>query len=280
VSGTSQPVTRIMSSANSTLTWAFATGECGGESWAGLTSSQVASNVQGFVSANRKYIISTGGADGMFTCGSDAGFDAFIQTYYSSNLVGIDFDIEVGQNASVIANLVARVRAAEAKYPNMRFSFTIATLGGNSAASLNSTGLNVLGAIKAAGLKKYYINLMAMDYGSADSSVCTVVNGVCEMGQSAVAAAESLHSHYGVPYNQIELTVMIGGNDVQGETFTIADVSTMTWYVLQKQLGGVHFWSLDRDRDCAPGNASATCNTYGQAGTLGFTNAFIAGLGR
>jgi chitinase len=280
VTGTMRPVTQLMSTFNTTLTWAFATGECGSESWAGLTPAQVASNVQEFVGARKKYIISTGGADGMFTCGSDAGFDTFIQTYYSANLVGIDFDIEVGQSASVIANLVARVQAAEAKYPNLRFSFTVATLGGNAEPTLSSTGANVLAAIQAAGLKRYYVNLMAMDYGSADPSVCTVVNGVCEMGQSAIAASESLHNHYGVPYNQIELTPMIGGNDVRGETFTIADVSTMTWYVLQKQLGGVHFWSFDRDSDCAPGAASSTCNTYGQAGTLGFTNAFMAGLGR
>jgi hypothetical protein len=280
VTGTNQPVTQLMSTANSTLTWAFATGECGGESWAGVTPTQVASNVRHFVSAGMKYIISTGGADGAFTCGSDAGFDAFIQTYYSANLVGFDFDIEIGQSASVIANLVARVQAAESKYPNLRFSLTIATLGGDAEPTLNSTGASVLAAIQAVGLKKYYIDLMTMDYGSADPSVCTVVNGVCEMGQSAIAASESLHNHYGVPYNQIDLTPMIGGNDVQGETFTIADVSTMTWYVLQKQLGGVHFWSFDRDRDCAPGTASSTCNTYGQAGTLGFAKAFVAGLGR
>ena len=168
VTGSNQAVTRLMSTANSTLTWAFASGECGSENWAGLTPAQVASNVQGFVNARMKYILSTGGADGMFTCGSDAGFDTFIQTYYSANLAGVDFDIEGGQSGSVISNLVSRVQAAEAKYPNLRFSFTIATLGGNSEPTLNSTGEAILAAIQAVGLKKYYINLMTMDYGSAD----------------------------------------------------------------------------------------------------------------
>ena len=121
---------------------------------------------------------------------------------------------------------------------------------------------------------------MVMDYGSPSPSICVVVNGACEMGQSAIAAAESLHTHWGVPYNQIELTPMIGGNDTPSEVFTIADVNTMTMYVLQNQLGGVHFWSFDRDTDCSPGSASPTCNSYGTAGTLGFTNAFIQGLGR
>jgi hypothetical protein len=98
------------------------------------------------------------------------------------------------------------------------------------------------------------------------------------MGQSAIAAAQNLHSYYGIPYANIELTPMIGGNDTQGETFTLADVTTMSNWVLQNGLVGVHFWSFDRDNDCAAGSSSPTCNSYGQAGTLGFTNAFISAL--
>ncbi|WP_256260017.1 hypothetical protein [Burkholderia ubonensis] len=33
----------------------------------------------------------------------------------------------------------------------------------------------------------------------------------------------NLHDHWGVPYSQMELTPMIGGNDVAGETVTPAD---------------------------------------------------------
>ena len=32
------------------------------------------------------------------------------------------------------------------------------------------------------------------------------------------------------------------------------------------------------DNDCAPGSASPTCNSYGQAGTLGFTQRFVNNL--
>ena len=61
-------------------------------------------------------------------------------------------------------------------------------------------------------------------------------------------------------------------------TFTLGDVATVAAYAKAKGLGGIHHWSYDRDQDCAPGWASPTCNTYGQAGTLGFTKAFIAAL--
>src|SRR5581483_4301891 len=229
VTGTLQPVLTVMPTNLKTLTWSFASGECGSENWAGIQpSALVAANVQNWVSTGKFYIISTGGQAGVFTCGSDAGFATFINRYNSSSLLGIDFDIEGGQSQDVINNLVQRVKVAQGTFPNLRFSFTLQTLGGNSPNSLNSLGAAVVSAIKAAGLQKYTINLMTMDYGSTSAGNCTIVGGVCEMGQSAIAAAENLHSFYGIPYANIELTPMIGGNDTQGEVFTIPDVSTLS----------------------------------------------------
>ncbi len=101
-----------MPSNNGVLTWAFATGECGQENWAGMTPSNIAANVAAFKAAGKKYILSTGGAAGIFTCGSDDGFASFISRYNSPNLVGIDFDIEGGQTPQQIADLVQRVKVA------------------------------------------------------------------------------------------------------------------------------------------------------------------------
>jgi hypothetical protein len=215
----------------------------------------------------------------VFTCGSDANFTKFIQTYLSTNMIGVDFDIEGGQSQDVINNLVARVKVAQAAYPNLRFSFTLQTLGGNVSPGLNELGVWVMSAIQANSLSKYVIDLMTMDYGSTGPGNCAVVNGACEMGQSAINAVELLHSANGVPYSQIEITPDIGANDSAGETFTLADVQTISSYALQKGLAGIHFWSFDRDTNC-PGNAgSSTCNGYSASGPLGFNNAFISALG-
>jgi hypothetical protein len=92
---------------------------------------------------------------------------------------GIDFDVE-GQSQDIINNPVQRVVAAERSFPNVRFRFAIAALGGK----------------------------------------------LVRDGQSAIAAAENLHSF------------------------------------------------------CAPGSASATCNSYGQAGRFGFTTRFLSSLGQ
>lgn len=101
-------------------------------------------------------------------------------------------------------------------------------------------------------------------------------------GKSAIAAAESLRAAYGVPLSRIELTPMIGTNDVADEVFSLADTRTISAYALKNNLTGIHYWSFDRDRDCAKASwASSTCNTMGvpSAGTLGFFKTFLSALG-
>ncbi|MFL6699817.1 MAG: carbohydrate-binding protein [Vitreoscilla sp.] len=281
VTGTLSPVLSVKPAKLREITWAFATGACGSENWGGLSASAVAAaNVQNFVSAGTKYVISTGGAAGSFTCASDADFETFVNRYASSSLAGIDFDIEAGQSSADIDNLVTRVKNSQSKHPGLRWSFTLATLGGNSPQSLGSMGVTVMASIKSHGLTNYIINLMAMDYGSAIASNCTLnSSGKCDMGKSAIQSAVNLHNYYGVPYSQIEITPMIGGNDATDEIFSISDAATLSSWVKANGVSGIHFWSLDRDKDCAPGYASATCNSYGSAGTWGFSNAFISDLG-
>lgn len=273
-------------SANSNVqlvTWSFATGECGSETWGGITPNDlISANVAAWSKAGKQYIVATGGAAGTFSCGSDANFFAFLDRYNSSGFIGVDFDIEAGQSADTIAALVARVKAAQAndRYKNLRFSFTLATLGGSSTPALGATGVEVMTAIQKAGLSHYYINLMAMDYGSTAATNCVLnaAGTACDMGASAVQAAKALHAAYDVPYAQIEVTPMIGGNDAQDETFTLQDVITLGNFAKTQGLAGVHYWSLDRDTDCPPGSASPTCNTLGTAGAWGFLNAFLKAL--
>ncbi len=297
VTGSLQPLLAVLPAGQSALTLAFATGSCGSENWGGIGAEAFAqANVPRLAAANVDYIVSTGGAAGAFTCGSDSGMIQFINRYASKNLVGIDFDIEAGQSASVIESLVQRVKDMQPLYPKLRWSFTVATLapsqGGSVAASWGSSapdGLNIYGdevmqAIRSVGLTNYSINLMVMDYGAAQLGNCVLSGSTCAMGQSAIQAAMNLHDHWGIPYAQIELTPMIGGNDVAGEVFTLADVATMSSWAKAQGLAGVHFWSFDRDADCAVGSSSPICNSYvapggSGAGALGFDKAFLSALG-
>jgi len=284
VSGTVQPVTNVLP-ANTPEVWSFATGTCGSESWAGISVAMEASNVQAFVNAGKKYVISTGGASGQFDCPSGQALINFINTYNSANLIGIDFDIEDGQSQQVIDDLINATKAAEAQFPNLQFSFTIPTLGGtsNPITVAGEPGTLVVSEIQRLGLGgNYVIDLEAMDYGSANTTNCVVVNGQCEMGQSAVNAAQALHVQTGIPYNHIGIVVDIGQNDSQGEVFKLADVDTITAFAKSNGLGTVRFWSFDRDTPgnpaCAVTTDSPSCNGTGDA-ALAFTNRFLQDLG-
>ena len=261
------------------ITLAFATGSCGSETWGGAPASTWASeNVPQLHAANLNYVISTGGEAGTFTCTSASGMDSFVARYASSNLVGIDFDIEGGQSQSDIQNLVNSAVGAQSTYPNLQWSFTIATLGASdgSYGGVNSLGNEVVEAVLGSSLKNYVINLMTMDFGSASASVCVVVSGACEMAQSAIQAVKNLEHTYGIPASKIAVTPMIGLNDNTAETFTIADVDTLTSYVKSNGLAGLHFWSFDRDTPCSDDYASPTCNSISSTTPLEYTKRFLS----
>ena len=104
------------------ITLAFATGSCGSESWGGVSAAGFAAeNIPQLQGAGLKYVLSTGGAAGTFTCASTAGMESFIARYASPDLVGIDFDIEGGQSQSDIQNLVNSAVGAQSQYPNLQF---------------------------------------------------------------------------------------------------------------------------------------------------------------
>jgi chitinase len=275
----------MMQNGLKTISLAFATGECASESWGGVAPDAMASaNVPRLEGAGVSYVVSTGGANGSFTCGSDSGMETFLGRWASSNLVGVDFDIEAGDQA-LVSDLVRRIPAAHAAHPGLRFSLTLATLGASphGATAAQSMGASApdnfsaygdyamaaakaeLGFTGAAGTWPDYvaINLMTMDYGSASEGNCVVVDGACEMGQSAIQAAYNLHDHWGVPYRDIEITPMIGGNDTTSEQFTLPDADAVAHFAISQGLAGVHYWSYDRDTDCsvAAGGAAPDCST-------------------
>jgi chitinase len=247
------------------LSWAFATGECGAENWGEESGAEIAAaNVAEFDRAGVDYIISTGGGGGMFTCASDAGMERFIARYDSAHLVGIDFDIEAEQTAAQVESLVRRAKQAQRKHPRLRFSFTVATHAASdgSRRSLNPTGEAVLKAVRRNGLRDAVFNLMVMDYGPAERATCVLRGGLCDMGKSAIQAARNVNGRYKIPFSQIELTAMIGVNDVVANVFTLDDAGVVADAVRRMKLAGLHFWSLDRDTPCATPSAGAspTCS--------------------
>lgn len=276
------------------ITLAFATGTCSDERWGKLTGVQFArANIPALNAAGLDYIISTGGGDGgKFTCATPQAFLRFVARYNGPHLLGVDFDIESGQTAAEVRALVADAAAAAQRYPQLRFTFTLATFAGadGSHDSLNALGTTVVNAIQASPLQHYVINLMVMDYDHPDTHQCVVSRGTCDMGRSALQAVANLEYRFGIPARKIALTPMIGNNDTPGQYFTLADLDTLLHFAVSRHLAGVHFWSLDRDRPCtaadlrmpapATGEAPSTCNTEPGATPLAYTRRALRDLGR
>jgi len=262
-----------------TLSWAFATGECGEEVWHEQGGRQVAArNVAAFVKAGKPYIVSTGGAEHKFTCGSSAGMERFIARYASKQLVGIDLDIEDGQSPEQVDALMAAIRDAQRRRPHLRYSFTVAThaAGDGSLASLNPLGESILAAVRRHGVKDAVFNLMVMDYGPASPNVCVVKEGACDMGRSALQAAHNVHAKYGIPYERIALTAMIGMNDVVSNLFSVDDARTMVEGARTLQLAGVHYWSLGRDKPCGKPMTAASDACSGVDAVAGAFDAILS----
>lgn len=287
VTGTRIPVVGSSNSLVSTrepglkaITLAFATGTCGSENWGGVAADAFASaNIPKLDAAGVNYIVSTGGAAGSFKCSGTA-LQSFIARYATPHMIGVDFDIESGQSAADVQNLVNAAALAQSKYPGLRFSFTLATLAASdgSFGGLNSTGDATVKAIKASTLTNYTVNLMTMDFGRATTANCVLSGSTCEMGKSSIQAVTNLEHTYGIAPSKIEVTPMIGVNDATDEVFTLADVDTLAAYAKANGLAGIHYWSLDRDTPCSSSTAMSTCSSVPSAPALAWTDRFIADL--
>ncbi len=287
VTGTRIPVVGSSNSLVSTrepglkaITLAFATGTCGSENWGGVAADAFANaNIPKLDAAGVNYIVSTGGAAGSFKCSGTA-LQSFIARYATPHMIGVDFDIESGQSAADVQNLVNAAALAQSKYPGLRFSFTLATLAASdgSFGGLNSTGDATVKAIKASTLTNYTVNLMTMDFGRATTANCVLSGSTCEMGKSSIQAVTNLEHTYGIAPSKIEVTPMIGVNDATDEVFTLADVDTLSAYAKANGLAGIHYWSLDRDTPCSSTTAMSTCSSVPSAPALAWTDRFIADL--
>src|SRR5262249_53652740 len=208
-------------------------------------------------------IISWGGAAGSIqsSCGSAGQVQAMYQSVFNAypNIAGQDFDIEGGINTTIVAQALAGLKAAN---PSKSVSLTLPVLP----TGLVSAGLNIVNACHAIGFHPDTINVMAMDYGSAND------NGG-NMLLSAQQAAMATHNQTG---DMIGITPMIGVNDTNTEIFTLANATALTsWASGQSFVNRLAFWSLARDNGgCAnQGFASATCSGVSQS-NLQFASAF------
>jgi len=199
-------------------------------------------------------IVSFGGQAGSElaqTCNSESA----LQTQYQSvitqyGLSRVDFDIEgaaVAEPASIALRDQA-IAALQNANPNLQVSFTLPVMP----TGLTQDGINVVQDAIDKGVSLTAVNVMAMDYGQADS----------QMGQDAINAAVTTAGQLAALFPakstaeidaMIGVTPMIGVNDVAGETFTLADAQLLETAAVRDGFGLLSFWSAARDRQCSGG---------------------------
>ena len=181
-----------------------------------------------------------------------ASYQSVLNTY---NLTHIDFDIEGGAQANHAAidrrsqAIAGLQQTAAAAGKQLRVWFTLPVLP----TGLTADGLYVLQSALKYGVKIGGVNIMAMDYGD---NAAPSPRG--QMGSYAIQSAQSmftqLQSLYGTQKTSAQLwamvgiTPMIGVNDVVDEIFTQQDAQQVEAFAVQKGLGELSFWSLNRDQ--------------------------------
>jgi len=230
----------------------------------------IVSLVQGVRAAGGDVIISFGGASGTelaLGCSTvsslQAAYQSVINKYSvnSSTPVRLDFDIEGGattDQTSINRRNQALVALKNAN-PGLVISYTLPVLP----TGLVASGVNILNSVKTAGLNLNVVNIMAMDYGSAND------NGG-QMGLSAQQAASNTHNQVvaaGLSAT-IGVTPMIGINDVNTEIFQLSDAQGLLNFAnANSYITRLSMWSVARDNGSCPnqGFASPTCSGISQS---------------
>ncbi|SHI71704.1 chitinase [Clostridium cavendishii DSM 21758] len=182
-------------------------------------------------------------------------YKRFIDAY---GLTNIDFDIEgdavsnreaTARNTDALVKLQQEYKAVGKKL-NVWFTLPVLPTG------LTDDGVFVVQDAVKKGLEFEGVNVMTMDYGD---DVAPNPDG--QMGKYAIDSMNSLFTQIKNVYSEnkiqksdesiwtmIGTTPMIGVNDIRTEVFRQTDATRMLNFALEKKIGYIGFWSVNRDQ--------------------------------
>jgi chitinase len=212
---------------------------------------RVAQDIAAVREAGGDVIISFGGSHGtelarVCTREADllAQYESVITTY---DVKALDFDIEGSWALDRAANdrRSAVIAELQAKYPDLRVSFTVET----GRQGFGAKALGVLNSAIAYGVRVSRINLMTMYFNAPRESITDLAMTSVEASAEHLAemfperSAEDIRSLIGI-------TPLIGRNPNQNETFSYADAVAISKWAREQNYGLLSMWSLHRDRSC------------------------------
>ena len=176
-----------------------------------------------------------------------------VVTKYS--LKTMDLDIE-DFPPTAIDNRNKALKGLEAANPNLKVQYTLGVLE----TGFTQAQIDVLNNARTNGTRVDRVNIMAMDYGHSVSNMYTAA-------VSAAQAARSWLNANGFSGTQLGITPMIGVNDSAGETFTLANATSLVSWANSNGVTELAFWSIGRDNGGCPGGgaASPSCSGISQS---------------
>ncbi len=188
--------------------------------------------------------------------------DAYTEVIDRYALTTIDLDLEgdaledaaaMARRAEAVASLQTARRAADQDLA-VWLTLPVGTGG------LTEQGTDAVAAFLAAGADLAGVNAMTMNFDAEGS-----------MSDAAQDSLESLHRQLDALYARADLplgpaslwrkigaTPMIGQNDVAGDIFGLDDARALNGFAVERGVGRMSMWSLNRDRTCSVNYAETT----------------------
>ncbi|MFF5623376.1 chitinase [[Kitasatospora] papulosa] len=248
-----------------TYNLAFVTSEAAGCTplWGGtaaVSGKAVAARVEALTATGADVRVSFGGAAGTeaaLTCDSARELaDAYADVLDAVGATKADFDIEgdaLTDTASVTRRNEALALLQDERDLDVTYTLPVMPDG------LEDTGTAVLEDAADQGVEVSAVNIMAMNYSTSHDG---------DMGDYAESAARAAHDQLvdllglsrDAAWKALHITVMIGVNDVEGETFTLDDAASLRSFAARQGVGALSLWAAFRDRACASDEGTATAS--------------------
>ncbi|HEV7628068.1 MAG TPA: chitinase [Streptomyces sp.] len=213
--------------------------------------------------------VSFGGATGTelaVACDSTAELAAaYAQVLEQAGARSADFDIEGDtlENSAAMTRRAKAIESLQGRSAGLDVSFTLPVMPDG----LTAEGEELLGRAADLDVEISAVNVMAMSYSPSHEG---------DMGDYAIASARATHDRMrgllgmsdAGAWRALRVTVMIGVNDIEEETFTLDDAGQLAAFASKMKLGGLSMWSSARDRECAGGakaEVDETCSGVTQA---------------
>lgn len=253
------------------LAFVVADGDACTPVWGGsaaATDPAVLSRVAALTSSGADVRVSFGGAAGTeaaLACDNSQELaDAYGEVLDAVGATKADFDIE-GDALTDTASVTRRNEALHLlqQERDLDVTYTLPVMPDG----LEASGTAVLDDAVAEDVDVSAVNIMAMNYSSSHDG---------DMSDYAEQAASAPHDQiadvFGLSdakaWRALHITVMIGVNDVAGETFTLADAASLRSFARRQGAGALSLWAAFRDRPCTDedtSEASDSCSGVAQA---------------